>query len=93
MKTASRPLSPAFPSLPDSRKSTFMFPLVLAAGFEAHFFLFLLPFSVLLSLPNEKKSREIGFCSKQQEDFMALISICKLRLTKFQTRLYDKSAA
>lgn len=57
------------------------------------FSLFLLPFSLSLSLPNEKKSRETGLCSKQQEDFMALISICKLRLTKLQTSLYDKSAA
>lgn len=57
------------------------------------FFLFLLPFSLLLSLPNEKKSRETGLCSKQQEDFMVLIRICKLRLTKLQTSLCDKSAA
>lgn len=93
VKTASELLYPALPSFPDSSKSTFMFPLVLATVFEAPFSLFLPPFSLLSSLPDKKKRRETGFCSKQQESFVALISICKWRLTKVQTSLCDNSTA
>lgn len=58
VKTAREFLSLVLPSsFPDSSKSTFMFLLVLATGFEVPFFLFLPPLSLLLSLPDRKKRR------------------------------------
>lgn len=93
VKTASKLLSLSLLSLPDSSKSTLLFPLVLITCLKAPFSLFLPPLSLLLSLPDKKKRREEGFWSKQQESFVALISICKWRLTKVQTSLYDNSTA
>lgn len=92
VKTASKLLSPAPPFLSWFKQIYFHVPSGSGYWLWSPLLLFPPPFSLLLSIP-DKKSREAGFCSKQQEDFVALISTCKLRLTKVQTSLCDNSTA